>query len=395
MIPTRILLVDTTLHQAPWPIFLDALTELSESKVHNCSFTFLDEARFFVVPNMKTRILTRLLDYVTLNTRDPARRRRASEIAVRFFGYRRHPMRRDALNKALLAAAQSFQPNVVIVVMGFHITAAALAALKRENHAQIVNYATDDPFNSRLSNPDLVDSIPIYDAYACTKKEIMNDVRRAGCRSVHYVPFAYNPSLHFREQPATCDEVQRFASDVASIGEADADRVPFFQKLIETMPELDLALYGGMWDRHPVTRRHARGSVRGRDFRLALGGTRIAINLIRRGNRDDHVMRTFEAPACGAFVLNERTSEHLELLAEDREAAYFSSPTEMVEKVRYYILRDRERDRIAQAGYKQITKGGNTYKDRLLQILDLCPMSNRHHDSVVSRPPKLAVVTSH
>jgi spore maturation protein CgeB len=383
MNPTRLLLVDTTLHQAPWPIFLDAVTEVSQTKPSDFAFSFLDEARFSVLPNIKVRALTRALDYITLKTHDPAKRRRIVKLAVRLFRYRRHPVDGDALNKALMATARSFHPDVVIVVMGFHIRAAVLAELKQQSGAAIINYATDDPFNSRLSNPDLIDSIPSYDVYACTKKGIMDDVRQAGSPCASYVPFGYNPLLHFPEQPATSEEVRRFASDVAFIGEADADRVPFFRKLIRAIPELDLALYGGLWDRDSVTRRYARGSARGRDFRLALGGTRIAVNLIRRGNRDDHVMRTFEAPACGAFVLNERTPEHLALLAEDREAAYFSSPTEMVEKIRYYLLRDIERDRIAQAGHRRIAKGRNTYKDRLFQLLGLCSISDSRPRNVV------------
>jgi spore maturation protein CgeB len=83
-------------------------------------------------------------------------------------------------------------------------------------------------------------------------------------------------------------------------------------------------------------------------------------------------MRTFEAPACGAFLLNERTPEHLKLLEENRDAAYFSSKAELVEKVRYYLWRENERERIRRSGYKTITSGGNTYKDRLNQIVRLC-----------------------
>jgi spore maturation protein CgeB len=82
-------------------------------------------------------------------------------------------------------------------------------------------------------------------------------------------------------------------------------------------------------------------------------------------------MRTFEAPACGAFLLNERTPEHLTLLQEDRDAAYFSSEAELVDKVRYYLSRESERERIRRSGYKTITKGGNTYKDRLNRIVRL------------------------
>jgi spore maturation protein CgeB len=90
---------------------------------------------------------------------------------------------------------------------------------------------------------------------------------------------------------------------------------------------------------------------------------------VRRANRDDHVMRTFELPACGAFMLTERTDTHLELFEEDREAAHFSSPDEMVSKVRYYLTHDCERMRIAEAGYRKLAGGHHTYDHRLAQIV--------------------------
>ena len=80
MARTRILLVDTTLHQAPWPLFLDALKELSVKNISPYSFVFFDEAQFLLPQTLKMRLLTRLLDYVTLNTRDPVRRRRGYEV---------------------------------------------------------------------------------------------------------------------------------------------------------------------------------------------------------------------------------------------------------------------------------------------------------------------------
>jgi spore maturation protein CgeB len=362
--------VDTTLHQSPWPLFVDALQEMSDEGI--CAFRFLNEAQFLLARTLKSRILTRLVDHITLKVKDVATRQRASQLVSRLFHYRRHGLQISAFNKALLAAAESFNPNVIIVVMGFYVTPLALKQLRRVSERVIVNYATDDPFNSRLSGHNVTESISCYDLYASTKKGIMDDVLRSGCPSVHYIPFAYNPSVHFPEPPLTPEEQRRFRSDVAFIGEADADRLPFIQRLAAAMPELNLALYGGMWERHQSTRRYARGIVRGRDFRMALGGTKIAINLVRRGNRDDHVMRTFEAPACGAFVLNEKTPEHLSLLRENREAAYFGSATELVENVGYYLSRDGERERIRAAGYQRIVSGRNTYKDRLSEILQHC-----------------------
>lgn len=367
----RILLFDTSAHALPWPLFLQDLGQLTTERPDHYAYSFVDEAAFLEPRSIGNRVLTRGLDWFTINVEGRRTRMLAYETAARFLRYRRHAVRDTDLNRRLQEEAKTFAPEVVLVVMGFHIWPRTLAAIKQETGALIVNYATDDPFNERTSSRDLREAISLYDVYACTKKATMEDVARAGCPNVQYVRFGYHPSVHFVETPATAEEQKRFAADIAFVGEGDADRVPFFRALMKAIPNLNLALYGGLWELSPVLRRYYRGTVRGREFRLALGGAKIAVNLVRVQNRDDHVMRTFEGPACGAFMLSERTEEHLALFAEGREAAYFESPQELVEKARYYLANDSDRERIRKAGYRKTIAGSHTYRDRLMQILQM------------------------
>lgn len=336
----RVLLVGSGKFYHVGAFFRKALEEL------DYEYTFVDEGKFL----------------------QPLQRSLIHKVAYRLLG--RRPLTFWAFNKELLQKVQEFQPDVVLVTKGAHISPRTLHMIKKETGAFLVNYATDDPFNPRVSTRDLVKGIPFYDLYVCTKRAIMEDVRRAGCQNVVFVRFGYEPTLHFPEKPGTPEEIERFSSDVVFIGNADEDRVPYFEALAK-IPGLTLRLYGGYWDRHPLLRRYHQGFALGRDYRLALGGAKIAICLVRRANRDGHCMRTFEIPACGAFMLAERTEEHLELFAEDREAAYFGSHEELVDKVQYYLQREEERQRIAEAGYRRVIIGKNTYRDRLLEILQL------------------------
>jgi len=233
-----------------------------------------------------------------------------------------------------------------------------------------VNWATDDPFNRADNSRELLKSIPLYDLYVCTKKNIMSDVRRAGCANIVYVRFGYKPEVHFPEAPATVEEHERFACDVMFVGGCDAHRIEYFEALIRAMPDVKLHLYGMYWERARALRPYARGFAVARDYRLAVGGAKIAVNLVRRANRDDHVMRTFEIPACRGFMLTERSSTHDELFSEDGEAASFGSPAEFVVKVRKYLARDEDRISIAAAGHRKVTQGRHTYADRLVEIID-------------------------
>jgi len=82
-------------------------------------------------------------------------------------------------------------------------------------------------------------------------------------------------------------------------------------------------------------------------------------------------MRTFEIPACGAFLLAETTDEHQALFQNSQPMTYFSTPEELVERVRYYLAHQEERTNIAHLGHAKIIQGCNTYKDRVEQILKI------------------------
>jgi hypothetical protein len=231
-----------------------------------------------------------------------------------------------------------------------------------------VNFATDDPFNKASGSTDLINCIPGYDVYLSTKRQIMPDLVRAGARRPIFLPFAYKPEVHFRDKPTSPVEARRFSSDIVFAGGADRDRIPYFEALAR-VPMLDLHLYGGYWKKNRGFRKFVRGTVYGRDYRLALCGAKICLGLVRRANRDGHAMRSFEIPACGAFFLAEKTDEHQEMFIEDKEAAFFSSIEELLDKVRFYLKHDALRDSIREAGYRRITAGRNTYTDRLNTLI--------------------------
>lgn len=292
------------------------------------------------------------------------------KIAYRALGHR--PLAYWKFNRELVELARCFKPQVVLITKGSFISRDTLSQIKEDTKALLVNYATDDPFNLVSSSNDLVQGIPFYDLYACTKRAIMTDVKKAGCPNVHFVPFAYDPSVHFPESASSAEEVRRFSCDVVFVGGGDSDRCPYFSSLLTHEECLCLHLYGRYWDRDPRLRRYHLGTARGREYRLAVGAAKIAPCLVRRSNRDGHAMRTFEVPACGGFPLFERTEEHVELFHGNKEVTFFDSPAELADKVRYYLTHDTERAYVAEAVHQKIVSGRNTYKDRLEQILELC-----------------------
>jgi hypothetical protein len=345
----RVLLVDSSQHWPSNPLFAEALEHVSGSA--GWEWAVVDEA-----------------PHLTRGLRVPAR------VVHRVSG-RRAGVR--SLNRELLDTARRMRPDLVLVVKGQYLTPDTLAEVRRASGATLVNYATDDPFNPRVSSPELRAAIGTYDVYACTKRAVLADASRAGARSVAYVPFAYKPSVHFPEAATGPAEHDRFAADVAFIGGADDDRLPYLEHLLDRLPEVNLALWGGFWGKYPKLRPHWRGVALGREYRLAISGAHVLVNLVRRANRDGHVMRSFEVPACGGCMVSERTDEHEQLFADGRETRFFSTPDDLVELTAELLGDPPARAGLADQARRWATSGGHTYADRIREIVAIAEGSRR------------------
>lgn len=271
------------------------------------------------------------------------------------------------LNRRLESATSEFKPDLIWLEKAIYIWPRTLDNIS----ASVVHYSPDDYFGKGLYQGLIWRSLKSYAAVLTTKTFNVPELLQHGARKAYYVPNAFDPEQH-RPTPLTPRERTQMASDVAFLGRWEPDREEILVRLAER--GINLRVWGRDWGKRRLSR-VLRSSVVpsgawGADYAKVIGASKIVLNILSKWYRDDETTRSIEIPACGGFMLAERTPRHLEYFVEGKEAEFYTGFSELVEKVRYYLAAEEQRTHIASAGYARCMSGGYSYRHRMATVLE-------------------------
>jgi hypothetical protein len=277
-------------------------------------------------------------------------------------------------NKAILLKLQNERFDVLWIEKGNAIWPRTLRAVKAVSPTtQIMSYSEDDMFAPHTRSVFYTRGLKYYDVVFTTKSYncAPNELPSLGAKRVIFVDKAFDIHVH-RPIPLTLNDVEAFGGDVGFIGTYERERAESMLYLARN--GVSVRVWGNGWSKmaryHPNLLIEDR-ELYGDDYVKGLCAIRINLCFLRKINRDLQTARTMEIPACGAFMLAERTGEHLRLFEEGKEAAYFGSNEELLEKVRYYLDREDERREIASAGRQRCLDSGYSHHERLKYMLSV------------------------
>jgi spore maturation protein CgeB len=228
-----------------------------------------------------------------------------------------------------------------------------IIALLRQHAPKVVNYCIDDPFGKR----DVARfrayrrSLPYYDLCAVVRPDNAVEARQAGAKRVVRV-FMSSDEVTHAPRPVTPADERRWRTDVLFVGTWFPERGPFLLQLIKL--GIPVTIRGTNWNKAPewlaLQAAWKGGPVHGDDYAMAIQCAKVNIGLLSKGNRDLHTTRSLEIPALGGLLCAERTSEHLAMYAEGKEALFWSDAEECAKACAWALDHEEERKRIAAAG---------------------------------------------
>jgi spore maturation protein CgeB len=265
-------------------------------------------------------------------------------------------------------------PNVLIAIGRAPLTADTLKLL-REKGAVCINYSSDDPFNPNHYAKWHLRALPEFDLVFTTRRANIRDLQELGCEDVRWLPFGYDDELFKLTRPAG----NQLKYDVLFVGGADGDRVEFISEFLKS--GISIGLVGDYWKSYRATRSYALGHKSPPELCRLTATANINLCLVRRANRDGHVMRSFEMAAIGACMIVEDTDEHRAIFGSDGDAVrYFRTPGEAAVLAKALLVDSRERARLRACAYDRISTCRHTYRDRLVSILEAAAQHSKMRD---------------
>lgn len=278
----------------------------------------------------------------------------------------------ERLNRDLLEAARRQSYDWVWLDKVLFLRAATVRAIGATG-ALTAHFNPDNPFGTR-GDPGwrlFMAAIPAYDVHILPRQSNVEEYRGAGARHSVLMPYGYDPEAHFPPPPGWSEADRTI--DVGFVGTPFDRRREFFLELWRAHG-VNVTVRGSHWERvlsaDEYKGLNAAGPVYGPAYRETIWRTRISIGLVSHGNKDEYTTRSFDIPACGGFLLAERTPGHEAAYVEGDEAAFFSNPAECAARIRHYLPLAAERQRIAEAGRQRAERSGYSNDGRLARVIE-------------------------
>ncbi len=285
-------------------------------------------------------------------------------------------LNRPRAERRLVERVATMRPGLVFAIKCDDLTAEVYSAIRVASPGTtLAAFHPDDPFNRRRllrrgpSHRRALVQIRSVDCFFVWAPHLVERARQAGARRARYLAFGLDPHLHFPIDLSPADR-RRFGADVAFIGNWDEKRQQWLSAFERS--GLQLAIWGGTYWRDRCRSDYLRKSWRGTDvvgddFRRAVAGAKVCLNVLRTQNEGGHNMRTFEIPGCGGVLLAEWSDDQARHLRPDREAVYVPTPGEMVAAAARLCEDGGAREAIRRAGRARAQTA--TYAHRAREVL--------------------------
>lgn len=275
------------------------------------------------------------------------------------------PRDESCVNESLIQSAQMEPPfDIAWIEKSIMLRPEALRTFRQLSPRTILAAVSEDDMYASHNRSWYYDNcMRYYDLVFTTKTYNLEELKRMGAQRTSLFLDSFDEELH-RPLPQYPDTASK-CHDVSFVGTYEPERAESIMWLGSR--GVGVVVFGNGWS-------HLAGQncnvaimnspVYGDDFVRVINQTKINLGFLRKINRDQVTSRTMEITGCGGFLLAERTSRHMELFEEGKEAEFFADNDELLQKINHFLespdllqeISARGRERCLRSGYDMTTQ---------------------------------------
>jgi spore maturation protein CgeB len=217
----------------------------------------------------------------------------------------------------------------------------------------------------------MLSAAKVCDAYFIWSELLAERLRYDGV-AAHFLPFAWDEAVF-----PYSGQVRDYQAEVSFIGGWDHERELFLNKIAKYFP---LKIWGhDYWQKRTSFGSLSRAVWQGSELRSAeaarmISHSKINLNILRIQHHtnnipDGVIMRTFEVPGAGGFLLATRSGGAKEIFLEGIDAGYFLSADECLNQIDYYLSHEEQRIKMAMHAHNLVSSY-HRYEHRAKSIID-------------------------
>lgn len=253
------------------------------------------------------------------------------------------------INKRLLKKIDQFKPDLVIVSKGENILSETVSKISEKTI--IVNWFTDYFADYKR----IREWISAYNVFFTGDRTDVKSYRKKGYKNLYCLPYA---------GPLFTTGTSKKKYDVVFIGTFNKTR----EYLFDNLDQLNLKIWGDKrWGKSKLKNNYMGKWLNFNEMMRVLKDSKIVIN-----NHQNRVlnMRVYEATAAGALLITDYSPDLPLMYKIGIEVVVYNNKIDLYEKVKHYLERDIQRERIANAGCNRVKKEHN-YSNRLQKMFSV------------------------
>lgn len=274
------------------------------------------------------------------------------------------PQTERRCHRAVVRAAESFKPELILVTHGA-LPPDVVREMKTTSDAKLAVWYPDHLVN--LGRQYLLASD--FDAWFFKDPYMVETFRTKLGINAHYLPEACNPLWHHRVDLSQAEK-QKYGCDLTT---ASSSMYYYRARMLEMFEDYDLRIWGKNYPRwliSPLRSLYPDVYVAEIEKAKAFNAAKVVLNTMHYGEITGVNCRLFEAAGCGAFQIADWKPGLPEFFDPEREIVTFRTRKELKEKVDYYLAHTEERREIADRAYARAHRE-HTYEIRLRRLLEI------------------------